>query len=193
MPIPKNQPLGVDAPDVKFHQIIPTPKQKPQQAQQRFDREIDTIISPPAAPSSGGSFQFPFQIQIVDPTTINVRYATVQDIIPTDIATDLNPTDNATTVYYIEVEIDIDGVVIGVILDSGSSQPSGRRRSSNQGGSIRVLGVLIWNGLRKTRAYSISRCRAADAVRIPCGIGVKTDLVSLQGQQEACQILSRGI
>ncbi len=113
-------PINMDS---GYVPVIPSPVPRPQQAQDRFDRQIDKIDSPPAAPGKIGSFQYPFQIQIIDPATINVRYATVQDVIPTNIATDLNPADNATTIYYIEVEVDIDGVVIGVTLDSASSLP----------------------------------------------------------------------
>lgn len=89
----------------------------------QFGKDIDVIKSDP--PGGAGTPQHPFQIQKVDDDTINVRYGTMQDVAPTNVATDINLTGNGTHTVYLDVEIDLNGVVIGVTLSEGTSgQPA---------------------------------------------------------------------
>lgn len=111
-------------PEVTKGQVIKTPKVDSQQPSTRFDKQVDRIDSPPAAPGKT-AFKFPFQINKVNDDTVNVRYGTMQDIPPTNIATDITLSGTNTHTFYLDVEIDIDGVVIGVTLSHATSgQPA---------------------------------------------------------------------
>ncbi len=110
-------------PELTKGQVVPTPMVDSQQPSTRFDKQVDRIDSPPAAPGIA-NFQFPFQIRKVDDDTVNVRYGTMQDIAPTNIATDIDVSGTDTFTFYLDVEIDIDGAVIGVTLsNSTTGQP----------------------------------------------------------------------
>ncbi len=73
------------------------------------DRFIDTIKTPDGG-GGGSAISFPFQIRSIDAGTavINVRYGTLQDEEPTDIATDQD-VDDGTNYIYLHLEVDIDG------------------------------------------------------------------------------------
>lgn len=78
----------------------------------QFDRQID----PPFGTGGGGGaptdIQFPFQItESATALNVKVRYGTVMDIAPTDVATDLALTDDATNYIYIQNTLDVDGNV----------------------------------------------------------------------------------
>jgi hypothetical protein len=60
--------------------------------------------------AGGGAFAFPFEIS-VGTATFTVRYGTVEDIAPTDIATPIAWTDDATNTIYLDCTLDADGFV----------------------------------------------------------------------------------
>lgn len=112
-------------------EVIPTPKiPGDTPVSHRFDRQVDRISTPPAG--GGGTLQHPFQILNTtpsgdDPTpTINVRYGTLQDIEPDNVAADqtLESGDSEYFVY-LHVTIDLDGNVTAaeLVIDT-SAQPA---------------------------------------------------------------------
>ncbi len=123
--------------------VIPTPDVASQQPSTRFDKQIDRIDSPPAAPGKAG-FQFPFQINKIDPATVNVRYGTLMDIPPANIATDIPLTVDGTNTFYLDVEVDIDGVVIAVTLSNGTS---GQPADTDYHGYITLGSVILTSGI----------------------------------------------
>lgn len=102
-----------------------------------FGYEIDTIKSVAAG---GGKLQYPFQIQRVDADTVNVRYGTMQDIVPANTATDIGVTGTDTFTFYIDVEIDIDGVVIAATL---SNATTGKPADTDYHGYITIGEVVV--------------------------------------------------
>lgn len=109
----------------------------------QFGKSIDKIES---TPPGGASLQHPFQIQRVADDEINVRYGTMQDIAPTDVATDLT-LGNGTHTIFIEVEVDIDGVVIGAIIDTSTS---GQPADDDYFGYITIGEVVVASGVITT-------------------------------------------
>lgn len=130
-------------PSLAKGQVIATPDVSSQQPSTRFDKQIDRIDSPPAAPGKAG-FQFPFQITKVNTTTVNVRYGTMMDVVPANVATDIALTDDGTNTFYLDVEIDIDGNVIGVTL---SHATSGQPANTDYHGYITIGSVEVVSGL----------------------------------------------
>lgn len=102
-----------------------------------FGFEIDQIKSPPAG--AGTNLQFPFQIQKVDDDTVNVRYGTLMDIEPTNVGDDIDVSGTDTFTFYLDVEIDINGVVIAATL---SNSTSGQPADSDYHGYI-TLGTVV--------------------------------------------------
>lgn len=100
------------------------PKLVTQTPTAQFGRDIDKIESPPPG-GGGGKLEYPFQIQKVDDDTVNVRFGTLNDIAPTNVATDIDVTGTDTFTFYLDVEVDLDGVVIAVTLSNGTAgQPA---------------------------------------------------------------------
>ncbi len=128
--------LGIPAfpPD----QVIETPILEKQQPSTRFGKQIDSIVSPPV--SGGGGIQFPFQIRKINATDVIVRYGTVQDIVPINIATPITLAGSATYTFYLDTEVDIDGVVIGVTLSNAST---GQPPNSDYHGYITIGSVVV--------------------------------------------------
>ncbi len=94
-----------------FPQFVRSPTLSQPLLPVQFDRQID----PPRGASGGGAptdVQFPFQItESATALNVKVRYGTVMDIEPTDVATDLPLTDDATNYIYIQNTLDVDGNV----------------------------------------------------------------------------------
>lgn len=107
----------------------------------QFGKDIDKIESTPAG---GGRLTHPFQIQRVDSDTINVRFGTMQDIAPTNVATNIDLTTNGTHTVYLEVEVDIDGEVIGVVLLTGTT---GQPADADYFGYITLGEVVVASGV----------------------------------------------
>ena len=83
----------------------------------RLDRQIDRLRRDEDG-GGGGAITHPFQLQ--DATAggiakINVRYGTVQDVEPVDIATDLTLA-AGTNYVYLDVEVDINGAIVTVTV-----------------------------------------------------------------------------
>lgn len=100
----------------------------PEQPFSQRDKFQERIMSPPPG---GGGIEFPFQLQ--DASTgggspvakINVRYGTLQDVVPTNVATDISLSNSSTYYFYIDLQIDIDGVfVAATLVASTSAQPA---------------------------------------------------------------------
>lgn len=75
----------------------------------------------PAGGGGASTLEHPFQIQRIDDDTVNVRFGTLNDIVPTDVATDIDVSGTNTYTFYLDVEIDIDGVVVAVTLSNATS------------------------------------------------------------------------
>ncbi len=101
---------------------------------ERFDRAIDEILSPTQAGGAGGtaSIEHPFQITHLAAGTsalqINVRYGTLNDIVPTDVGVDLDlDLGDGTYTLYLDVEVLEDAVAtivtVSLIYDL-SPQPA---------------------------------------------------------------------
>ena len=109
-------------------QIIQTPKLNSSAGNgppyRNLNHGIDRFGST-AAPA-GEIIQFPFQLQDTSVTggspvaQINVRYGTLQDVEPTNCATDIAIA-TGTTTFYIDLEVDIDGVFVAATLSSSLS------------------------------------------------------------------------
>lgn len=106
-----------------------------------FGFELDQIKSPP--PGGGGDITLPFKIDDVSPDTdtptINVVFGTVMDITPTDIATDLMLTDDATNTVYLDNTLDSDGNVTA----SAVSLTTGSLPASTDSSAILLIGVCV--------------------------------------------------
>lgn len=115
---------------------------------EQFMRSVDSIPEDQsgAQPSGGGSeLVLPFKIVDVTagPTpTVNVFYGTVEDIEPTDIATDLPMTGEATNTIYLECAVDADGLITGASVQvSTSGLPA-----SDWETAIKLIGTVITAG-----------------------------------------------
>lgn len=128
--------LGVPA--FPQDQVIQTPILEKQQPSTRFGKQIDSIVSPPAP--GGGNIQFPFQIRKVNATDVNVRYGTMQDIVPANVSTPITLSGTATYTLYLDTEVDIDGVVIAVTLSNSSS---GQPLDDDYHGYITIGSVVV--------------------------------------------------
>lgn len=92
-------------------------------------------------PGGGGAsaIQYPFQIQKIDNDTVNVRFGTLNDITPTNVATNIDVSGTDTFTFYLDVEVDIDGAVIAVTL---SSATTGQPADDDYHGHI-TLGTVV--------------------------------------------------
>jgi hypothetical protein len=110
---------------------------------EQFGRPVDKIVSQPAG---GGGIQFPFQLQkktIGGSPYVNVRYGTMQDIEPTDTATDIALTSDGTWNVYIHVVIDGPGAVVSATLVvTLSAMPA----NGNYDGYILLGQVIVASG-----------------------------------------------
>ncbi len=101
------------------------------------------ILSPP--PGGGGTLQFPFQLQKKDPTHINVRYGTLQDVVPTNVATDIDVSaTDGTWTFYLDLEIDINGAFVAATL---SEATTGQPADADYHGYITLGTVTVAGGL----------------------------------------------
>jgi hypothetical protein len=122
---------------------IPSPVQRAprlvtQTPTAQFGKDIDVIRGDPAG--GGGPPKHPFQILKVDDDTINVRYGTLQDIAPTNVATDIDLSTDGTHTVFLDVEIDINGVVLAVTL---STATTGQPADSDYHGYITLGDVVV--------------------------------------------------
>ncbi len=106
-----------------------------------FSREMDQIKSPP--PSGGGAITLPFTVKDTSPDTstptINVIYGTVMDLPPTDIATDIALTDDATNTIYLDNTLDSAGnVTASAVMVTTGSLPA-----SSGFSAILLIGVAV--------------------------------------------------
>jgi hypothetical protein len=139
-----------------------------------FDRTIDDLGNDG---SSGAALQYPFQIGTrgVDPAIVNVRWGTVNDVAPTDVASDITLTANATTSLYIRLTLDVD--TVGTITATELlTSTSGKPADDDTHASILVGEVVVdANGIitQKNQAITHSlrfRCcgrEAADPGAVP--------------------------
>ena len=126
--------------------LIPLPNLIHEVPTFQFDRSIDEIIQPAAG---GGGIQFPFQLQNTSTVSggspvpkVNVRYGTVMDVEPTNCETDLALTAGQTTIVYIHVVVDINGVMLSTEILTATSQPA----DTSYDGYITIGNVVVDGG-----------------------------------------------
>lgn len=87
----------------------------------------DQIQSEWTKTGGGTAFEHPFQI--LDASSgatpkVNIRYGTMMDVVPTNVATDISLS-AGTSYFYLKNQVDINGLFVGsVLITSGSSQPA---------------------------------------------------------------------
>jgi hypothetical protein len=146
---------------------------RPRSASQ-FGRDQDVIESPPPG---GATFQHPFQIQRVDDGTINVRYGTLNDMVPTDVATDIAVSGSATHTFYLDVEIDIDGAIVAIDLLNGTT---GQPADSDYHGYITIGQVVTVSDI-----ITLINQAATHSLRFEmCGRVVEDDTLVVRGTYE---------
>jgi hypothetical protein len=154
---------------------VRTPNLLSQTPTAQFGKDIDKVESPP--PGGGGTPEHPFQIQRVDADTVNVRYGTCQDIEPTDVATDIDLTGSNTHTFYLDVEVDIDGIVVAVTLSHGTS---GRPADTDYHGYI-TLGTVV----TASAVITVINQAATHSLRVAmCGRVVDTGVLTVRGTYE---------
>lgn len=87
---------------------------------------MDARRSDPGGVGGGAvTLEHPFQIQRVDDDTVKVRYGTMQDAAPTNIATNIDLSGSSTHTFYIDVEVDINGHFVAATLSHATTgQPA---------------------------------------------------------------------
>ncbi len=141
----------------------------------QFGRDLDVIESPP--PSGSGTPQHPFQIQKIDDDTVNVRYGTMQDIVPTDVATDIDVSGTDTFTFYLDVEVDLDGAVIAVTL---SNSTTGQPADSDYHGYITIGTVVVASSV----ITAINQAATHSLRAAMCGRVVEDDTLITRGTYE---------
>jgi len=113
---------------------------------EQFMRSVDRI--PPPGPSQGGGagteMDLPFKIKDVSDTVAKafVVYGTVTDIEPTDIATAITLTPDATNTLYLECAVDADGVITAAaVMTATTGLPA-----SAWDTAIKLIGTVITAG-----------------------------------------------
>lgn len=94
----------------------------------------------------GGTITITHPFQISASTTagnISVLYGTLNDILPTDVGTDYSLS-NGTNTVYLEVEVDIDGEVVDVVLGASTS---GQPADDDYYGYITLGSVVVSDGV----------------------------------------------
>lgn len=92
----------------------------------RLAPTIASLYSEWTKTGGGGAIEHPFQIQAGTAALgINVRYGTMQDNVPTNVATEQAITDDATNYVYLDLEIDLNGAFVACTLTiSTTPQPA---------------------------------------------------------------------
>lgn len=81
----------------------------------KFEPTIDGLESE-WTKSGGGALEHPFQIQFADDTHVNVRFGTVQDLAPSNVATDIAIAGDGTYAVYLDVTISLVGEPTAVVI-----------------------------------------------------------------------------
>lgn len=97
---------------------------------ERFDRQIDSVLSPTSAPGGGGggtTGPFPFDVSFTggpDPKIAAVRIGTINGLIPTNFSDTYSLA--ASGVYYLVLTVTAtDGQIASATLSMPSSPPAG--------------------------------------------------------------------
>lgn len=113
-----------------------------------FDTENKALGTQPVG--GGGDLQHPFQIlDSSDSSTAycNVRYGTIMDIAPTDVATNLALTDSATNYVYIYCTLDVPGDITAADIDVNTT---GLPANSDDSAYILIGNVVMAGGVVTT-------------------------------------------
>lgn len=114
---------------------------------EQFMRSVDTIPSARAVGAVGGAgaeMDLPFKIKDVSDTVAKayVVYGTVTDIEPTDIATNITLTADATNTLYLECTLDTDGLITAAaVMVATTGLPT-----STWDTAIKLIGTAITAG-----------------------------------------------
>lgn len=142
-----------------------------------FDKTTDAIE---AETSPQSPFQFPFQIYDTSTSMVtqaHVRYGTLNDVEPTNVDTDIALTSDGTWTFYLNVTVDVNGLMTAVELDIALT---GQPADSSNNGYITLGQVIVLSG-----AITTINQAATHSLRMAmCGRVVVGGTLSVQGVYE---------
>jgi hypothetical protein len=126
--------------------IPPIPERKPIEPTKLddffFSPQEQIIKTTPVG--GGGNITHPFQLYAgTDANDIVVRYGTIMDIAPTDVATDIALTDDATNYIFIESTLNVGGIITAASIETNTT---GLPANADLAAYILIGNVLMASG-----------------------------------------------